>query len=138
MVEHGVKGSIVNVGSMWAHQAVAATPSSAYSMAKAGLHSSPSTLAWSWRRTASVSTPSPRPSYAHALRRQGRPRPRLPARTPGRNAARRALGRCRPPRPTSASGSPCSTTAPWPATWSSTTRRRRAPAVLALARRRGR
>lgn len=32
-------GSIVNVGSMWARQAVAATPSSAYSMAKAGLHS---------------------------------------------------------------------------------------------------
>lgn len=32
-------GSIVNVGSMWAHQAVKATPSSAYSMQKAGLHS---------------------------------------------------------------------------------------------------
>jgi NAD(P)-dependent dehydrogenase (short-subunit alcohol dehydrogenase family) len=32
-------GSIVNVGSMWAHQALAATPSSGYSMAKAGLHS---------------------------------------------------------------------------------------------------
>ncbi|MEM1452175.1 MAG: SDR family oxidoreductase [Planctomycetota bacterium] len=32
-------GSIVNIGSMWARQAVAATPSSAYSMAKAGLHS---------------------------------------------------------------------------------------------------
>jgi len=32
-------GSIVNVGSMWAKQAVKATPSSAYSMAKAGLHS---------------------------------------------------------------------------------------------------
>jgi NAD(P)-dependent dehydrogenase (short-subunit alcohol dehydrogenase family) len=32
-------GAIVNLGSMWAHQAVAATPSSAYSMAKAGLHS---------------------------------------------------------------------------------------------------
>jgi NAD(P)-dependent dehydrogenase (short-subunit alcohol dehydrogenase family) len=32
-------GSIVNVGSMWAHQAIKATPSSAYSMAKAGLHS---------------------------------------------------------------------------------------------------
>ena len=31
-------GSIVNVGSMWARQAVKATPSSAYSMAKAGLH----------------------------------------------------------------------------------------------------
>lgn len=32
-------GSIVNIGSMWAKQAVNATPSSAYSMAKAGLHS---------------------------------------------------------------------------------------------------
>ena len=32
-------GSIVNIGSMWAKQAVKATPSSAYSMAKAGLHS---------------------------------------------------------------------------------------------------
>lgn len=32
-------GSIVHVGSMWAKQAVKATPSSAYSMAKAGLHS---------------------------------------------------------------------------------------------------
>jgi len=32
-------GSIVNIGSMWAKQAVAATPSSAYSMQKAGLHS---------------------------------------------------------------------------------------------------
>lgn len=32
-------GSIVNIGSMWARQAVKATPSSAYSMAKAGLHS---------------------------------------------------------------------------------------------------
>ncbi len=32
-------GSIVNIGSMWAHQAVKITPSAAYSMAKAGLHS---------------------------------------------------------------------------------------------------
>lgn len=31
-------GSIVNIGSMWAKQAIKATPSSAYSMAKAGLH----------------------------------------------------------------------------------------------------
>jgi len=31
-------GAIVNIGSMWARQAIAATPSSAYSMAKAGLH----------------------------------------------------------------------------------------------------
>ena len=38
MVEHGHGGSIVNIGSMWAHQAIAATPSSAYSVAKAGLH----------------------------------------------------------------------------------------------------
>jgi NAD(P)-dependent dehydrogenase (short-subunit alcohol dehydrogenase family) len=38
MVQQG-GGAIVNVGSMWAHQAVLATPSSAYSMAKAGLHS---------------------------------------------------------------------------------------------------
>jgi NAD(P)-dependent dehydrogenase (short-subunit alcohol dehydrogenase family) len=32
-------GAIVNIGSMWARQAIAATPSSGYSMAKAGLHS---------------------------------------------------------------------------------------------------
>ncbi|MBW4054848.1 MAG: SDR family oxidoreductase [Proteobacteria bacterium] len=32
-------GVMVNIGSMWAHQAIKATPSSAYSMAKAGLHS---------------------------------------------------------------------------------------------------
>jgi NAD(P)-dependent dehydrogenase (short-subunit alcohol dehydrogenase family) len=38
MVVNGT-GAIVNVGSMWAHQAIKATPSSAYSMAKAGLHS---------------------------------------------------------------------------------------------------
>ena len=37
MREHG-GGSIVNIGSMWARQAIKATPSSAYSMAKAGLH----------------------------------------------------------------------------------------------------
>ncbi len=38
MVAGGQGGAIVNIGSMWAQQAVAATPSSAYSMAKAGLH----------------------------------------------------------------------------------------------------
>lgn len=32
-------GSIVNIGSMWAKQAIKATPSTSYSMAKAGLHS---------------------------------------------------------------------------------------------------
>src|SRR5215831_5828599 len=39
MVAGGRGGAIVNIGSMWARQAIAATPSSAYSMAKAGLHS---------------------------------------------------------------------------------------------------
>ena len=39
MVQHGQDRAIVNIGSMWAHQSVLATPSSAYSMAKAGLHS---------------------------------------------------------------------------------------------------
>ena len=38
MVEAGNGGSIVNIGSMWAHQAIAATPSSGYSVAKGGLH----------------------------------------------------------------------------------------------------
>lgn len=39
MVAGGRGGAIVNIGSMWARQAIQATPSSAYSMAKAGLHS---------------------------------------------------------------------------------------------------
>ena len=38
MVAGGRGGAIVNIGSIWARQAVAATPSSAYSMAKAGMH----------------------------------------------------------------------------------------------------
>ncbi len=38
MKTHG-GGAIVNIGSMWARQSIKATPSSAYSMAKAGLHS---------------------------------------------------------------------------------------------------
>jgi len=38
MVVQGHGGSIVNIGSMWAHQAIGATPSSAYSAAKGGLH----------------------------------------------------------------------------------------------------
>jgi len=38
MIDRGSGGAIVNIGSMWAHQAIAATPSSAYSLAKAGLH----------------------------------------------------------------------------------------------------
>lgn len=38
MVAAGEGGAIVNVGAMWAYQALASTPSSAFSMAKAGLH----------------------------------------------------------------------------------------------------
>lgn len=38
LVAKGRPGSIMNIGSLWAKQAIAATPSSAYSMAKAGLH----------------------------------------------------------------------------------------------------
>ncbi|WP_061292835.1 SDR family NAD(P)-dependent oxidoreductase [Herbidospora cretacea] len=38
VIDRGERGAVVNIGSMWARQAVAATPSSAYSMAKAGLH----------------------------------------------------------------------------------------------------
>jgi NAD(P)-dependent dehydrogenase (short-subunit alcohol dehydrogenase family) len=45
MVAAGIKGSIVNIGSMWAQQAIGATPSSAYSMAKAGLHALTKNLA---------------------------------------------------------------------------------------------
>ena len=38
MIDAGHAGAIVNIGSMWAHQAIGATPSSAYSAAKGGLH----------------------------------------------------------------------------------------------------
>lgn len=38
MIARGEGGSIVNIGSMWAHQAIGLTPSSVYSMQKAGLH----------------------------------------------------------------------------------------------------
>ena len=45
IVDAGNEGAIVNIGSMWAHQAIAATPSSAYSVAKAGLHALTKNLA---------------------------------------------------------------------------------------------
>jgi NAD(P)-dependent dehydrogenase (short-subunit alcohol dehydrogenase family) len=38
MIARGEGGSIVNIGSMWAHQALGLTPSSGHSMQKAGLH----------------------------------------------------------------------------------------------------
>jgi NAD(P)-dependent dehydrogenase (short-subunit alcohol dehydrogenase family) len=45
MVADGRGGSIVNIGSMWANQAIGATPSSAYSLAKGGLHALTKNLA---------------------------------------------------------------------------------------------
>lgn len=45
IVASGGAGAIVNIGSMWAHQAIAATPSSGYSVAKAGLHALTKNLA---------------------------------------------------------------------------------------------
>jgi NAD(P)-dependent dehydrogenase (short-subunit alcohol dehydrogenase family) len=45
IVAAGADGAIVNIGSMWAHQAIAATPSSGYSVAKAGLHALTKNLA---------------------------------------------------------------------------------------------
>lgn len=45
MLADNIHGAIVNIGSMWAQQAVGATPSSAYSMAKAGLHALTKNLA---------------------------------------------------------------------------------------------
>ncbi|EGT0640564.1 SDR family oxidoreductase [Citrobacter werkmanii] len=45
MLADNINGAIVNIGSMWAQQAVGATPSSAYSMAKAGLHALTKNLA---------------------------------------------------------------------------------------------
>lgn len=38
MIDRGDGGSIVNIGSMWAHQAMGVTPSSGHSMQKARLH----------------------------------------------------------------------------------------------------
>jgi NAD(P)-dependent dehydrogenase (short-subunit alcohol dehydrogenase family) len=45
MVERGAGGAIVNVGSMWAIDAIAATPTSAYSAAQAGRHALTKNLA---------------------------------------------------------------------------------------------
>ncbi|WP_261861443.1 SDR family NAD(P)-dependent oxidoreductase, partial [Mycobacterium montefiorense] len=38
MIARGEGGAIVNIGSMWAHQAIGLTPSCGHSMQKAGLH----------------------------------------------------------------------------------------------------
>ena len=70
-------GSIVNIGSMWARQAVQATPSSAYSMAKAGLHAFTQHLALELAKAgirvnavspAVVNTPMPKTTLLQELR----------------------------------------------------------------------
>jgi short-subunit dehydrogenase len=60
MVAGGQGGAVVNVGAMWAHQGIAATPHSGYSVQKGGLHSFTKLRRSrsSWRRTASGSTRS--------------------------------------------------------------------------------
>jgi NAD(P)-dependent dehydrogenase (short-subunit alcohol dehydrogenase family) len=45
MVAGGRGGAIVNIGSMWAHQGIGATPHTGYSMQKGGLHSFTKALA---------------------------------------------------------------------------------------------
>jgi NADP-dependent 3-hydroxy acid dehydrogenase YdfG len=62
MVAQGKGGSIVNIGSMWAHQAIAATPSSGYSVAKGGLHALTHNLALELGPHHIRSMRSPRPS----------------------------------------------------------------------------
>ena len=52
MAENG-GGAIVHIGSMWAKQSIKATPSSAYSMAKAGLHALTQHMPWNWPITIS-------------------------------------------------------------------------------------
>ena len=51
-------GAIVNVGSMWALDAISTTPTSAYSAAQAGRHALTKNLALELRAEASASTRS--------------------------------------------------------------------------------
>ena len=62
MIAGGRGGAIVNVGSMWAHQAIASLPATGYSMAKAGMHAFTHNLAMELAPHQSVSTPSHRGS----------------------------------------------------------------------------
>jgi len=54
MKDSGRGGAIVQTGSMWALQAIGATPSAAYSAAKAGVHALTRTWRSSWLPTKSA------------------------------------------------------------------------------------
>ena len=70
-------GAIVNVGSMWARQAIKATPSSAYSMAKAGLHALTQHLAMELAgTTVFASMPWPQLWWRHLSTKPSLPRTR--------------------------------------------------------------
>jgi NAD(P)-dependent dehydrogenase (short-subunit alcohol dehydrogenase family) len=97
MVEQGRGGSIVNIGSMWGHQAVAATPSSGYSVAKDGLHALTRNLAIELAPH-QIRVNAVAPSFVATLREvrpqgQNRRDPpqlrQLPAARPGRHRPRR-------------------------------------------------
>jgi hypothetical protein len=94
MKDSGRGGAIVQTGSMWALQAIGATPSAAYSAAKAGVHALTKNLA--------ISVRSWRPVRGASERRLG-----------GRGVGRRPHRAVRHPnpdddrRPVSAIGGPC-------------------------------
>ena len=91
MVAQGRGGSIVTIGSIWAHQAIGAPPSSAYSLAKGELHALTRSLALELAPHQSGSTRSPRPSSGplRALRIRLRRAGRVPDRHPAPRAHHR-------------------------------------------------
>jgi NAD(P)-dependent dehydrogenase (short-subunit alcohol dehydrogenase family) len=60
-------GSIVNVGSMWAHQAIKATPLLRVLMAKAGLHALTQHLRWASPLTRRFASTRSRPPWSARL-----------------------------------------------------------------------
>jgi hypothetical protein len=97
MVKQGHGGAIVNIGSMWAHQAIGATPSSGYSVGKGGRHALTHNLAIELAPTISGSIRSLRPSLPRRYTRSSSPRTSstrpctaltLPPARPGRHRPR--------------------------------------------------
>jgi short chain dehydrogenase len=97
MVAHGQGGSIVNIGSMWAHKAIAATRPRRTRWPRPACTPSPVTWPSSWASTGSGSTRWPRPSsppHLRTLRPEGQARAdpaqlrRSPPARPGRHRPR--------------------------------------------------